>query len=69
MCSLNRAYWAAQQYCLQQGVDCITSSFSYKWASSPKPDYHLFRTLCDVELAAGITHSNSIGNQGQQLSS
>jgi subtilisin family serine protease len=62
-------YWAAQQYCLQQGVDCVTSSFSYKWISSPKPDYHMFRQLCDVELAAGITHSNSIGNQGQQLTS
>jgi subtilisin family serine protease len=62
-------YWAAQQYCLQQGVDVITSSFSYKVISSPKPDYPMFRQLCEVELAAGIVHANSIGNQGQLLSS
>ncbi len=60
-------YWAAQQYCLAAGVDCITSSYSYKWVQSPKPDYHMHRQLCDVELAAGIIHANSIGNQGNLL--
>lgn len=60
-------YWAAQQYCLQMGVDVITSSYSYKWPSIPKPDYHMHRTLCDVELAAGVIHANSIGNQGALL--
>jgi subtilisin family serine protease len=61
-------YWAAQQYCLDAGVDCITSSYSYKWPQIPKPDYHMHRQLCDVELAAGIVHANSIGNQGNLLS-
>jgi subtilisin family serine protease len=57
-------YWLAQQYCLEQGVDVITSSYSYKWDATPKPDYHMFRQLCVLELAAGIIHANSIGNQG-----
>lgn len=57
-------YWLAQQYCLAAGVDVITSSYSYKWPD-PKPDYHLHRQMCAIELAAGIIHANSIGNQGQ----
>jgi len=57
-------YWLAQQYCLLEGVDAITSSYSYKWIQSPKPDYHMHRQLCRVELAAGVAHANSIGNQG-----
>ncbi len=60
-------YWAAQQYCLAAGVDVITSSYSYKWAAVPKPDYHMHRQLAQVELAAGVIHANSIGNQGGLL--
>ena len=55
-------YWAAQQYLLDIGVDVVTSSYSYKWPNSP--DYHMFRQLAEVELAAGIPHANSVGNQG-----
>ncbi len=55
-------YWLAQQYCLDVGVDVITSSYSYKWPNTP--DYHLHRQICAMELAAGIIHANSIGNQG-----
>ncbi len=55
-------YWQAQQYLLDVGVDVVSSSYSYKWPD--RPDYHFFRQLCDVELAAGIVHANSIGNQG-----
>jgi subtilisin family serine protease len=55
-------YWQAQQYLLSIGVDVVSSSYSYKWPD--RPDYHMFRQLCDVELAAGIIHANSIGNQG-----
>jgi len=71
VCEVNTEaqYWSAQQYCLAAGVDCITSSYSYKWAFVPKPDYHMHRQMCDVELAAGIVHANSIGNQGNLLSS
>ena len=46
------------------GVDVITSSYSYKWPNSPRPDYHMHRQMCAMELAAGIIHANSIGNQG-----
>ena len=60
-------YWMAQQYCLDEGIDVLTSSYSYKWLNSPKPDYHMHRQLCTVELAAGIAHANSIGNQGNFL--
>jgi subtilisin family serine protease len=61
-------YWLAQQYCLDVGVDAITSSFSYKWAFVPKPDYHMHRQMAEMELASGIIHANSIGNQGTLLS-
>ncbi len=63
--STESQYWQAQQYMLDQGVDVISSSYSYKWPDGP--DYHMFRQLCDVELAAGIIHANSIGNQGVLL--
>lgn len=60
-------YWAAQQYCLDAGIDVLTSSYSYKWAAVPKPDYHMHRQLAALELAAGVIHANSIGNQGTLL--
>ena len=58
---------ASYQYGIDIGVDVITSSHSYKWPS--QPDYHLFRASAEVELAAGVIHSNSLGNQGTQTSS
>jgi len=58
------SYWLAQQYCVQEGVDVLTSSYSYKWADAVQPDYHMFRQVADMELAAGVIHANSIGNQG-----
>ncbi len=67
--STEQNYWLGQQYALLMGVDCLTSSNSFKWAFVPKPDYHLNRQLCDMELAAEIIHSNSIGNQGLLLAS
>ncbi len=71
VCEVNAEaeYWLAQQYCLDEGVDAITSSYSYKWLQAPKPDYHMHRQLCALELAAGIPHANSIGNQGLFLPS
>ncbi len=62
-------YWAAQQYALEIGVDVVSSSFSFKWPFAPKPDYAMHRQLCNVELAAGIIHANSIGNQGNLTAS
>lgn len=57
-------HWLASQWGLSVGVDCQSSSHSYKWPFSPKPDYHMHRMVEDVLLAAGISHANSIGNQG-----
>jgi subtilisin family serine protease len=57
-------YWSAQQYCINKGVDVITSSLSYKWYFSPKPNYPMFRQMTDMELAAGIVHTNSTSNDG-----
>jgi len=62
-------YWQAQQYALEIGADVVSSSHSYKWPFNPKPDYHMHRQMCDMELAAAMIHSNSIGNQGNSASS
>jgi subtilisin family serine protease len=60
-------FWEAQQYCLAVGVDVLTASVSFKWAENPKPDYYMFRQVCDMELAAGIIHANSVSNFGNNL--
>ena len=62
-------YWLAQQYAIDMGVDVTTSSLSYKWYFNPKPNYPMFRQLTDVELAAGVVHSNSTSNDGNNLGS
>ncbi len=59
-------YWSAQQYCLDIGVDVISASVSFKWPE--RPDYHMHRQLCEMELVAGIIHANSTGNEGQDSS-
>ncbi|MBI3818942.1 MAG: S8 family serine peptidase [Planctomycetes bacterium] len=58
------SYWACQQYAIAKGADVVSSSQSYKWFVGFFPDFHMFRTMCDAELAAGITHINSAGNNG-----
>jgi subtilisin family serine protease len=62
-------YWLAQQYAIAMGVDVITSSLSYKWYFSPQPNYPMFRQMNDIELAAGVVHTNSTSNDGNNLSS
>jgi len=62
-------HMASSQYAAANGFNVITSSHSFKWPFSPKPDYHLHRAVTDVSLAAGIIHANSIGNQGNSLTS
>ena len=57
-------WWAAYQYAFENGADVTTSSFSLKWNS--QPDYASFRAMNDMELAAGVIHTNSTGNQGNQ---
>ena len=60
-------YWEAQQYAIMMGADVITSSVSYKWRFHPKPDYATMRQNTRMELAAGLIHANSIGNEGDNL--
>lgn len=62
-------YWLAQQYAMNKGADVITSSLSYKWYFNPKPNYPMFRQMTDMELAAGIVHTNSTSNDGGSLGS
>ncbi len=56
--------WEALQWAMSVGMDCTSSSYSYKWWAVPKPDYHMHRVVHEVLLAAGIVHANSIGNDG-----
>jgi subtilisin family serine protease len=62
-------YWLAQQYSIAKGADIVTSSLSHKWYFNPKPNYNLFREMTNVELAAGVVHTNSTSNDGGSLTS
>jgi subtilisin family serine protease len=55
------------QYAVLEGADVVTSSLSYKWYFNPKPDYSLFRLTTDMELAAGVIHTNSTSNDGNSV--
>jgi len=57
-------YWLAEQYAVANGADIITSSLSFKWYFSPQPNYPMFRQVTDMELAAGVVHTNSTSNDG-----
>ncbi|RMH05031.1 MAG: hypothetical protein D6702_01620 [Planctomycetota bacterium] len=57
-------HWASFQWGISVGVDCSSSSYSYKWPFSPRPDYFTHRAVSEAVLAAGQIHANSIGNQG-----
>ncbi|MBT8386756.1 MAG: S8 family serine peptidase, partial [Ignavibacteria bacterium] len=59
--------WLAMQYAVDNGVDVTTSSLSYKWYFNPKPNYPMWRDLTDVELAAGVLHTNSTSNDGNSV--
>jgi subtilisin family serine protease len=59
--------WLAMQYAVDNGVDVTTSSLSYKWYFSPQPNYPMWRQMNDVELAAGVVHTNSTSNDGNTV--
>ena len=59
--------WLAIQYSVAAGVDVITSSHSYKWYFSPQPNYPMHRQMNDLELAAGVVHTNSTSNDGNSV--
>lgn len=60
-------YRLSQQYAVNNEADVISSSLSYKYPNNP--DYEQMRVMTDMELANGLIHANSIGNQGNSLSS
>lgn len=55
-------WFSTYQYAVANGARVISSSNSLKWPNTP--DYPLFRQTSDMELLAGVLHTNSIGNQG-----
>jgi|WetSurMetagenome_2_1015567.scaffolds.fasta_scaffold06832_6 hypothetical protein len=58
---------AAFQYAFQMGVDIVTSSLSWKWNMTPKPDYSAMRLITDMSLAGGMIHTNSTSNNGNTI--
>jgi hypothetical protein len=58
---------SAFQYALLMDMDIVTSSLSFKWYFSPKPDYSLVRQATDMSLAAGMIHTNSTSNDGNSV--
>lgn len=59
--------WAAFQYAVLMGAEVITSSLSWKWYFSPRPNYSAMRLITDMSLAAGTIHSNSTSNDGNSV--
>jgi hypothetical protein len=60
--SASSTWFAAWQWAISEGADVITQSWSKKYPSSPA--YYLHRQASEKILAAGVFHTNSIGNQG-----
>jgi subtilisin family serine protease len=59
-------FWAGMQFAIDRGVQVISMSMSWKYPSSPA--YPGWRRMSEAIGAAGIVHANSIGNQGNDLS-
>ena len=62
---VERNYWDALEFAVENGADVVSMSMSWKYISSP--DYPGWRRACESVLAAGVLHANSIGNQGAKL--
>jgi subtilisin family serine protease len=65
--SSDSTWFTAWQWAISEGVDVITSSWSKKYPNYPP--YGLHRAASEKTLAAGVFHTNSIGNQGNQTGS
>jgi subtilisin family serine protease len=61
-----RSIWDALEFAVLKKAHVISMSMSWKFPSHP--DYPGWRRTCESILAAGVLHANSIGNQGDQLS-
>jgi subtilisin family serine protease len=60
-------WFAAWEWAVSEGADVITQSWSEKYPSYPA--YYLHRQASEKLLSAGVFHTNSIGNQGNQTGS
>ena len=60
-------FWKGLEFAITQRAHVISMSMTWKYPSHP--DYPGWRRACEAILAAGILHANSIGNQGELLSS
>ena len=60
--SASSTWFAAWQWAITEGADVITQSWSKKYPNNPA--YGLHRAASEGILAAGVFHTNSIGNQG-----
>ena len=58
-------FWKGFEFAIDQKAHVISMSMSWKYPSSP--NYPGWRRACETLLAAGILHANSIGNQGDDL--
>ena len=65
-CDTPSRAWAASDYAIAEGADLITQSYSWWWTD--RPNYAGFRRQAEVELAAGLIHAQSAGNNGGQPS-
>jgi subtilisin family serine protease len=61
-CDTPSRAWEASDYAIEHGADVITQSYSWWWTD--RPNYAGFRRQAEVELAAGVIHVNSAGNDG-----
>ncbi len=61
-CDTPSRAWQASDYAIAHGAHVITQSYSWWWTD--RPDYAGFRRQTDTELAAGVIHANSAGNDG-----
>ncbi|MBU1702181.1 MAG: S8 family serine peptidase [Candidatus Eisenbacteria bacterium] len=57
----------AMEYAVDNGAHVISMSVTQKWRYLPKPDFSSWRTITDNELAMGIFHANSVGNEGDNI--
>jgi subtilisin family serine protease len=63
--STEAVIWKGLQFALSHKAHVISMSLSWKFPSHP--DYPGWRRVCETILAAGVLHANSIGNQGDRL--
>lgn len=66
------ALFESSQYAIEMGAQVISQSVSFKQNFCDRyrdcPNYVCFRMVSEMELAAGIIHANSTGNEGLQNS-